>query len=139
MQFYYLLLSFHLIAVITWISSIVYLGRLIFLQVENKNTYLQKEAYFIYKKISMPAFICTISLGLILIFLNKTVLETGFWIYTKFFIISIIIMIHHLCKIYLNQIERNQFLKSKEYLKYFSFSSLILVAFVIVLTITKPF
>ena len=78
MKFYYLLLSFHLIAVITWISSIVYLGRLIFLQVENKNTYLQKEAYFIYKKISMPAFICTISLGLILIFLNKTVLKQDF-------------------------------------------------------------
>lgn len=139
MKFYYLLLSFHLIAVITWISTIVYIGRLIFLQVVNKNTNLQNEAYLIYKKISMPAFISTIFLGLVLLSLNKSLLESEFWIYIKFFLISLIIMIHHLCKIYLTQIEENRLLKSKEYLKYFSMFPLILVAIIMILTITKPF
>jgi protoporphyrinogen IX oxidase len=139
MKFYYLLLSFHLIAVITWISTIVYIGRLIFLQVVNKNTNLQNEAYLIYKKISMPAFIATISFGIILLFLNKSLLETGFWIYIKFFLISLIIMIHHLCKIYLNQIEKDKLLKSKKYLKYLSLFPLIFAALIIILTINKPF
>lgn len=139
MKFYYLLLSFHLIAVITWISTIVYIGRLIFLQVVNKNTNLQNEAYLIYKKISMPAFIATISFGIILLFLNKSLLETGFWIYIKFFLISLIIMIHHLCKIYLNQIEKDELKKSNQYLKYLSLSTLIFVALIIILTINKPF
>lgn len=139
MKFYYLLLSFHLIAVITWISTIVYISRLIFLQVVNKNTNLQNEAYLIYKKISMPAFIATISFGIILLFLNKSLLETGFWIYIKFFLISLIIMIHHLCKIYLNQIEKDKLLKSKKYLKYLSLFPLIFAALIIILTINKPF
>lgn len=139
MKFYYLLLSFHLIAVITWISTIVYIGRLIFLQVVNKNTNLQNEAYLIYKKISMPAFIATISFGIILLFLNKSLLETGFWIYIKFFLISLIIMIHHLCKIYLNQIEKDELKKSNQYLKYLSLSTLIFAALIIILTINKPF
>lgn len=139
MKFYYLLLSFHLIAVITWISTIVYIGRLIFLQVVNKNTNLQNEAYLIYKKISMPAFIATISFGIILLFLNKSLLETGFWIYIKFFLISLIITIHHLCKIYLNQIEKDELKKSNQYLKYLSLSTLIFVALIIILTINKPF
>jgi protoporphyrinogen IX oxidase len=139
MKFYYLLLSFHLIAVITWISTIVYIGRLIFIQVDNQNTNLQKEAYLIYKKISMPAFISTIFFGIILLFLNKSLLETGFWIYIKFFLISLIIIVHHLFKIYLNQIEKDELKKSNQYLKYLSLSPLIFTALIIILTINKPF
>ncbi|MGB5918526.1 CopD family protein [Arcobacter sp.] len=139
MNFYYLLLSFHLISVITWISTIVYIGRLIFLQLGNKNTILQEEAYLIYKKISMPAFIATIFFGIILLFLNKSLLETGFWIYIKFFLISLIIIVHHLCKIYLNQIEKDELKKSNHYLKYLSLSPLFFTAIIIILTINKPF
>ncbi|MBF7065853.1 hypothetical protein D5R49_07095 [Arcobacter butzleri] len=104
-----------------------------------KNEFLLKEGFMIYNQISSFSFLFTICFGLILIFLNKSILETGIWIYIKFFLVSIIILIHHLSKIYLNKIDKNIFTKDKKYIKYMSFLPLILMSLIILLTITKPF
>ncbi len=139
MKYYNLLLAFHLISIVTWISTIVYLQRLILLQVNTTQQLLITEGFFIYKRLANPAFSSTIVFGIVLIILNKSLLETGLWIYLKFFIISLIIIIHHLCKINLKQLERNQFTTKEQNVNYHSYAPLILVAVVTVLTITKPF
>lgn len=139
MQYYYLILAFHLISVVLWISVIVYMQRLILLQAEGKNDKLQEEAFFIYKKIASPAFLGTVVFGILLVIFNKAILESGFWIYAKFFLISLIILMHHLSKINLMQIENNTLTTSKKQIGYHSYSPLILLSLVVILTIIKPF
>ncbi|MDN5110766.1 CopD family protein [Aliarcobacter butzleri] len=139
MAYYNFFVAFHLISLIVWITSTVYIFRLILLQIDEKNEFLLKEGFMIYNQISSFSFLFTICFGLILIFLNKSILETGIWIYIKFFLVSIIILIHHLSKIYLNKIDKNIFTKDKKYIKYMSFLPLILMSLIILLTITKPF
>ncbi|RZV18633.1 CopD family protein [Aliarcobacter butzleri] len=139
MAYYNFFVAFHLISLIVWITSTVYIFRLILLQIDKKNEFLLKEGFMIYNQISSFSFLFTICFGLILIFLNKSILETGIWIYIKFFLVSIIILIHHLSKIYLNKIDENTFTKDKKYIKYMSFFPLILMSLIILLTITKPF
>ncbi|MCT7908466.1 CopD family protein [Arcobacter lacus] len=139
MAYYNFFVAFHLISLIVWITSTVYIFRLILLQIDEKNEFLLKEGFIIYNQISSFSFLFTICFGLILIFLNKSILETGIWIYIKFFLVSIIILIHHLSKIYLNKIDRNTFTKDKKYIKYMSFFPLILMSLIILLTITKSF
>lgn len=73
------------------------MSKLILIQLNNKNIELLKEGDFIYKRIFLQAFISTISLGLILLILNKELLESGFWIYIKFLFVSLIIILHYLC------------------------------------------
>lgn len=139
MAYYNFFVAFHLISLIVWITSTVYIFRLILLQIDEKNEFLLKEGFMIYNQISSFSFLFTICFGLILIFLNKSILETGIWIYIKFFLVSIIILIHHLSKIYLNKIDKNIFTKDKKYIKYMSFLPLILMSLIILLTIIKPF
>ena len=139
MTYYNLFVSLHLISLIVWITSTVYIFRLILLQIYEKNKILLKEAFMIYNQISSFSFLFTICFGLILIFLNKSILKTGIWIYIKLFLVSIIILIHHLSKIYLNKIDKNIFTKDKKYIKYMSFFPLILMSLIILLTIIKPF
>lgn len=139
MAYYNFFVAFHLISLIAWITSTVYIFRLILFQIDKKNEFLLKEAFIIYNQISSFSFLFTICFGLILIFLNKSILETGIWIYIKFFLVSIIILIHHLSKIYLNKIDKNIFTKDKKYIKYMSFLPLILMSLIILLTITKSF
>ena len=139
MAYYNFFVAFHLISLIVWITSTVYIFRLILLQIDEKNEFLLKEGFMIYNQISSFSFLFTICFGLILIFLNKSILETGIWIYIKFFLVSIIILIHHLSKIYLNKIDKNIFTKDKKYIKYMSFFPLILMSLIILLTIIKPF
>ena len=139
MSYYYLILSFHLIAIITWITSLVYMQRLIFLQVEKVNSKLLKEGYFVFESLAKPAFLLTIVFGVVLVVLNKGLLSSGFWIYVKFFFISLIIILHHLCKINLKELESNSFKTKKQNVIYHSFAPLVLVSIVAILTITKAF
>ena len=139
MGYYPYILSLHLISVITWVLLSVYIQRLIYFQVDTKNGALLKEAWFIYTRFANPAFLFTIVFGFILIISNKGILESGFWIYIKFFLISLIILIHHLGKIALKQLEKNEYRVSKKQVNIHSISPIILLSCVVILTITKPF
>lgn len=139
MKYYSVILSFHLISIIIWVSSLVYLQRLVLLQTNIKNKVLSDEAFFIYKRFANISFLTTVIFGCLLIVFNKSLLESGFWIYLKFFFISLIMIIHHLCKINLKQLENNIFVSSKKNIIWHSYAPHILVAIVTILTITKPF
>ncbi len=139
MKYYTLLLAFHLISITVWISALIQMQRLIFLQAGSTSQQLLKEGFFIYKRLANPSLLLTIVLGVILISLNKNLLETGIWIYLKFFIISLLIIIHHLCKINFKQLEKNLLITKKQTINYHSYAPLVLLCIVILLTVTKPF
>ena len=139
MPFYTSILALHLISIITWISSLLYMQKLILLQSKQNNSTLEQETAHTYKYLANPAFLATIVFGSLLLILNKPLLQTGFWIYLKFFFISMIIIVHHLCKIYLNQLRKNELIQSKHFSYLYTNSALILFAFIALLTIIKPF
>ncbi len=135
---YYYLVGFHLISVMVWISSLFYLQRIIMSQSNKSDIKIIDDGFFIYKKVANPAFLSTIFFGVILISLNKSLLSSGFWIYMKFFFISMIIIIHHLSKIRLKELRDLKNIDKKSD-SIHSFAPLVLVAFVVVLTLTKSF
>lgn len=139
MQFYSTILAFHLISILTWISSLLYMKKLILLQSQQSNIQLQQETAKTYKYLANPAFLATIIFGTLLLVLNKPLLQTGFWIYAKFFFISLIIIVHHLCKISLKQIIKKELMVNKHLSSVYTYSALILFALVALLTIVKPF
>jgi putative membrane protein len=122
-----------------WISSIAYIVRLISLQTEHRSHLLQKEATVVYKKVSMFAFFGTVLLGGVLLSLNNSLLETGGWMYFKIFLVSLVIIVHHHCKIYLNEIVKDTLLKNKRYFNYMNLMLILFVALIILMTMTKPF
>lgn len=136
---YYFILSFHLIAIITWITSLFLIQRLVLLQARDKDNKVLEEGFLIYKKVANPAFLATFVFGIILISLNKALLSTGFWIYAKFFFISLIALLHHMCKTDLKNLQENRFSRKDKNIIYHSISPLILVAITAILVIVKPF
>jgi len=136
---YYFLLSLHLISLFVWISSFIYLYRLNTVQLnQNKKVFLE-EAHFIYKRVANPSLLMVVIFGISLISLNKGLLASGAWIYIKLFLISLMILMHFNYKINLELIEKNKKAEKREVDVYHTYSIFIMLAFVIVLTITKPF
>jgi len=136
---YYFLLSLHLISLFVWISSFFYLYRLNTIQInQNKKVFLE-EAHFIYKRVASPSLLMVVIFGISLISLNKGLLASGAWIYIKLFLISLMILMHFNYKINLELIEKNKKAEKREVVVYHTYSIFIMLAFVIVLTITKPF
>jgi putative membrane protein len=136
---YYFLLSLHLFAIFIWMSSFFYLYRLQSIQAKQNNQVFFDEAIFIYKKVASPALTTVVVLGIALISLNKGLLETGLWIYIKFFLISLMAIMHFQYKIDINAIKKDLKVQKKEVIVYHIYSLFVMLAFVIVLTITKPF
>lgn len=136
---YYFFLSAHLFSIFVWISSIFYLYRLNLMHINQNNRALLNEAIFTYKKVASPALLTAIILGVTLISSNKSLLETGLWIYIKFFLISLMILMHFQYKIDLKAVSKNLKTESRKVIVYHIYSIFMMLAFVIFLTITKPF
>ena len=139
MAYYSAFLALHLISLIIWLCSLLVIYRLIVLQTKQACSMQLEEAFYMYKLFASPALSIAIILGTALLFLNKGILSTGFWIYIKFFLISMMIILHHQGKIYLQQIKNNTFEKSTYFISYHSYMPMVLVAIVAFLTITKLF
>lgn len=145
MQYYYLVLAFHLISILIWISALTYLSRLMIIHTQalgNQNIQLcesiKKEENFIFNTLIHSGFYFAITFGVILIYLNNAILASGVWFYVKLFFISLLIIVHHLCKIYMNQLNKNEFIKKDSFLTWFSFLPLIIGSLIVLVTLTKP-
>lgn len=142
---YYILLSFHLLAIIIWIASLFYLFRLNLIQEDKEDKEDKKDKTLIdkglqfYTRVSNPALFVTLILGITLLVLNKGLLETGFWIYIKFFFISLMILIHFTYKIEVNLVKNNLKMFKNKVTTSHIYSLFTLLGMIVLLIKTKPF
>ena len=95
MQYYTYILTFHIVAVLSWMSLLFYMPRLFVYHIENieKKDFtdvVKIQEYKIYKVIGYPAMLATILSGGMMIFLNQSLLEQD-WMIAKLIILSLMI------------------------------------------------
>ena len=90
MEYYTWILTFHIVAFMSWMTMLFYLPRLFVYHVENieKKDFVEVvkiQEYKIYKYIGMPAMWATIASGITMLTLNPILLdfETSPWMYAK--------------------------------------------------------
>ncbi|WP_417333506.1 CopD family protein [Halarcobacter sp.] len=142
MHYYEFIKAFHLISIIIWFSSSIYLLKTLFfhksllkikdLQLIKK---LEQKEIFIYRYVSSLSFVFAVTFGIVLIVQNSALLQSGYWIYTKFFFISLLAIAHHYIRVFMDELFSTE-LKAFEYLILFI---VIVLSIVIFLTITKLF
>jgi len=94
--YYKWVLAFHIISLMSWMAMLFYLPRLFVYHVEyahNKEfvEVVKIQAYKLYTYIGLPAFWATLGSGVVMIFLNPVVLDSGGWIYAKFTALAVLI------------------------------------------------
>jgi len=95
MEYYYEILAFHIISVLSWMSLLFYMPRLFVYHVENidKKDFtdvVKIQELKIYKVIGFPAKIATILSGITLIYLNPILLSQN-WFIAKLIILVFLI------------------------------------------------
>jgi putative membrane protein len=146
MEYYDYIKSLHLISIILWISMLIYFPRLLSHHLDalhfNNDVLvnsIKEEEKIIYRYIMSLAFVFAVISGIFLIVFNKALLSSGIWIYLKFFLISILAIIHHIYRIYMVKLNKNllDIKVNKKRLNYLSYSSFIIISFICFLTIVK--
>lgn len=148
MEYYSWILTFHIVAVMSWMAMLFYLPRLFVYHVENyeKKEFIEVvkiQEFKIYKYIGAPAMWATIISGLTMIVLNPEMFKSGVWLHAKLTVVVLLIAYSFSLDYYRKQLENNTCSKSGKFFRAYNeiptLFAILIVTYVIVKTVSLIF
>ena len=146
MEYYTWILTFHIMAVMSWMAMLFYLPRLFVYHVENidKKEFVDVvkiQEYKIYKYIGAPAMWATIFSGIAMLSLNTSLLDfsLNLWMYAKLFTLLILIVYSFSLEKYRKELEADVCKKSGKFFRMYNEMPTMLSILIVGYVITKTF
>lgn len=146
MEYYTWVLTFHVVAFMSWMAMLFYLPRLFVYHVENieKKEFVEVvkiQEYKIYKYIGAPAMWATIASGITMLTLNPILLDfnTNPWMYAKLFMLLILVGYSFSLETYRKQLENDSCTKSGKFFRMYNEMPTMLSILIVAYVITKSF
>ena len=146
MEYYTWILTFHIVAVMSWMAMLFYLPRLFVYHVENieKKEFVEVvkiQEYKIYKYIGAPAMWATIASGITMLTLNPILLDfnTNPWMYAKLFMLVLLVGYSFSLETYRKQLEDDSCTKSGKFFRMYNEMPTMLSILIVAYVITKSF
>lgn len=143
MQYYSWILTFHVMAFMSWMAMLFYLPRLFVYHVENahKSEFVEVvkiQEYKVYKYIGLPAFWATLLSGVAMLIINPILFETGTWLYAKLTVVVILTAYSFSLEYFREELERDECKRSGKFFRAYNevptLLSILIVAYVVVKT-----
>ena len=140
-EYYYPILAFHIVGVLSWMSMLFYLPRLYVYHQENKDKeqfvqIIKIQEYKLYKYIGAPAMWATLISGAFLLFINPTLLENG-WMHAKLLLLVFLIIYSFSLEYYRQQLMSDRCQKSGKFFRAYNEVPTILAILIVTFVITK--
>lgn len=146
MEYYTWVLTFHIVALMSWMAMLFYLPRLFVYHVENinKKEYVEIvkiQEYKIYKYIGMPAMWATILSGSTMLILNPILLDFNAnpWMYAKLTALIFLIAYSFSLEKYRKELENDTCKKSGKFFRMYNEFPTMLAILIVGYVITKTF
>lgn len=146
MEYYTWVLTFHVVAFISWMAMLFYLPRLFVYHVENidKKEFVEIvkiQEFKIYKYIGHPAMWATILSGITMLILNPILLDfnTNPWMYAKLFTLFLLIAYSFSLDKYRKELHNGSCNKSGKFFRMYNEMPTMLAILIVGYVITKSF
>ena len=148
MEYYTWILTFHIMAFMSWMSMLFYLPRLYVYHVENLDKkdftdIIKVQEFKLYKYIGLPAMWASIISGAAMLVLNPYIFEAGLWMYAKLFVLLLLIAYSYSLEHYRLSLEKDECKKTTNFFRAYNevptFLSILIVAYVITKTFSLIF
>ena len=146
MEYYTWILTFHVMAMMSWMAMLFYLPRLFVYHVENieKKEFVavvKIQEYKIYKYIGAPAMWATIFSGIAMLSLNTSLLDFSLnpWMYAKLFTLLVLIVYSFSLEKYRKELEADVCKKSGKFFRMYNEMPTMLAILIVAYVITKTF
>ncbi|NEW60344.1 CopD family protein, partial [Sulfurovum sp. bin170] len=141
MNYYLEILSFHIMAMMSWMAVLFYMPRLFVYHQEHKDKkdftdVIKVQESKLYDVIGVPAMWATIISGAILIYLNPSLLEQD-WMIAKLFVLSLLIGYSYSMEYFRKILEKDACNKSGQYFRAYNEVPTLLSILIVVYVITK--
>ncbi len=144
MAYYTWILAFHVMSFVSWMAMLFYLPRLFIYHREHSDNIafaevVQIQEYKLYTYIGVPAMWATILSGSLMLYLNPGIFQSGNWMYVKLFLLAILIAY----SFSLNTIRKKLIVepeyKSGKYFRFYNEVPTLLMIFIVIMVVVKPF
>jgi len=144
MDYYLWIVTFHIMAMLSWMAMLFYQPRLYVYHTEHKNKQdfvdvVKIQEYKMYKYIGLPAMWATIVSGLFLLFLRPDFLEGDIWMYAKLSVVVVLVAYSFSLEHYRVQLERGDYSKSGNFFRAYNEVPTVLSLLIVGYVITKTF
>lgn len=146
MEYYTWILTFHIMAFMSWMAMLFYQPRLYVYHVENmsKKDFVEVvkiQEYKMYKYIGLPAEIATILSGIWMLIINPYLLdlEASAFMYAKIVVLLILIAYSHSLEYFRKQLENGTCTKSGNFFRAYNEVPTLLSILIVGYVITKTF
>ena len=144
MAYYSWILAFHVMSFVSWMAMLFYLPRLFIYHRENADTkaftdIVEIQEYKLFKYIGVPAMWATIISGAVMLYLNSGIFSSGGWMHAKLFLLAFLIAYHVSLERIRKILIENSHYKSSKYLRIYNEVPTLLMIFIVIMVIVKPF
>ena len=144
MAYYSWILAFHVMSFVSWMAMLFYLPRLFIYHRENADTkaftdIVEIQEYKLFKYIGAPAMWATIITGAVMLYLNSGIFSSGGWMHAKLFALAFLIAYHFSLNSIRKTLMSNPHYKSSKYLRIYNEVPTLLMIFIVIMVIVKPF
>jgi protoporphyrinogen IX oxidase len=144
MAYYNWILAFHVMSMITWMAMLFYLPRLFVYHVEHADNkgfveVVQIQEHKLYHYIGVPGMWATILSGLTMIALNPGLFQGGGWLHAKLTAVVFLIAYHFMLGRYKKQLKEGTCTKSGKFFRAYNEIPTLLMIFIVIMVVVKPF
>jgi len=144
MAYYSWILAFHVMSFVSWMAMLFYLPRLFIYHRENANTkaftdIVEIQEYKLFKYIGVPAMWATIISGGVMLYLNSGIFSSGGWMHAKLLLLAFLIAYHVSLERIRKILIENPYYKSSKYLRIYNEVPTLLMIFIVIMVVVKPF
>jgi protoporphyrinogen IX oxidase len=141
-EYYTWIITFHIISFTSWMAMLFYLPRLYVYHIENitKKEYtniVKIQEYKIYKYIGLPAMIATLISGIVLLYMNHTIIYDGFYMIAKIVVVILLVIYTFSLEYYRKQLLNNICKRSGAFFRAYNELPTLLFIFIVSFIIIK--
>ena len=144
MEYYSWILAFHVMSFTSWMAMLFYLPRLFIYHRENADTkaftdVVEVQEYKLFKYIGVPAMWATLISGGTMIYLNLALFTSGGWLHAKLLVVLFLVAYHFSLEIIRKRLIVEPHYKSSKYFRFYNEVPTLLMIFIVIMVVIKPF
>jgi len=144
MDYYLWIVTFHIMAVMSWMAMLFYQPRLYVYHTEQKNKpdfveVVKIQEYKMYKYIGLPAMWAAVISGLWMLYLRPDLLQGDIWMYAKISVVIVLMAYSFSLEYYRVQLEREDYSKSGNFFRAYNEVPTVLSLLIVGYVVTKTF
>ena len=144
MEYYTWILAFHVMSFTSWMAVLFYLPRLFIYHREHSDNVdfgkvVEIQEYKLYAYIGVPAMWATVLSGVVMLYLNPYLFQSGAWMYVKVTFALLLIAYHYSLNSIRKTLIVNPEYKTGKYFRFYNEVPTLIMIVIVIMVVVKPF